>query len=76
MEGLQAMPDNIYLTGGGGNPYNALYGEAPPEIDCKTVHIAYSSTREQSNKRSGTRVKTESETEERRFFLSPRPMGV
>ena len=32
-----------------------------PTIDCKTVHIsAYSSTREQSNKRSGTRLKTES----------------
>ena len=33
------------------------------QLDCKTVHIfAYSSTREQSNKRSGTRLKTESET--------------
>ena len=33
------------------------------ETDCKTVRIfAYSSTREQSNKRSGTRLKTESET--------------
>ena len=33
------------------------------KIDCKTVCIfAYSSTREQSNKRSGTRLKTESET--------------
>jgi len=32
-------------------------------LDCKTVRIfAYSSTREQSNKRSGTRLKTESET--------------
>ena len=42
-------------------------------IDCKTVRIfAYSSTREQSNKRSRTRLKTESETGERRvFFLSP-----
>ena len=28
--------------------------------------FAYSSTREQSNKRSGTRLKTESDTEERR----------
>ena len=38
-------------------------------IDCKTVRIfAYSSTREQSTKRSGTRLKTESETGERRFF--------
>ena len=32
-------------------------------VDCKTIRIfAYSSTREQSNKRSGTRRKTESET--------------
>ena len=39
-------------------------------IHCKTVRIsAYSSTREHSNKRSGTRLKTESETGERRFFL-------
>ena len=36
-------------------------------VDCKTVRIfAYSSTREQSNKRCGTRLKTESETGERR----------
>ena len=36
-------------------------------LDCKTVCIfAYSSTREQSNKRSRTRLKTESETGERR----------
>ena len=36
-------------------------------VDCKTVRIfAYSSTREQSNKRSGMRLKTESETGERR----------
>ena len=42
--------------------------------DCKTVRIfAYSSTREQSNKRFGTRVKTDSETGERRSttFLNP-----
>ena len=40
-------------------------------LDCKTVRIfAYSSTREQSNKRCGTRLKTESETGERRFFFS------
>ena len=39
------------------------------QIDCKTVRIfAYSSSREQSNKMSGTRLKTESETGERRFF--------
>ena len=36
-------------------------------IDCKTVRIfAYSNTREQSNKRSAMRLKTESETGERR----------
>ena len=42
-------------------------------LDCKTVRIsAYSSTREQSNKRSGKRLKRESETGEGRFFfLSP-----
>ena len=46
-------------------------------IDCKTVRIfAYSSTREQSNKRSRTRLKTETETGERRFSLSPHtPVG-
>ena len=39
------------------------------DIDCKTVGIfAYSRTREQSNERSATRLKTESETGERRFF--------
>ena len=37
-------------------------------IDCKTVRIfAYSNSREQLNKRSGTRVKTESKTGERRY---------
>ena len=44
-------------------------------LDCKTVRIfAYSSTREQSNKRCGTRVKTESDTGERRACetLTPR----
>ena len=40
-------------------------------LDSKTVRIfAYSSTREQSNKRSGARLKTESETEKRRFLLT------
>ena len=35
-------------------------------LDCKTVRtFVYSRTREQSNKRSGTRLKTESETGER-----------
>ena len=34
-------------------------------LDCKTVRIfAYSSTHEQSNKRCGTRLKTESESGE------------
>ena len=37
-------------------------------MDCKTVRIfAYSSSRQQLNKRSGTRVKTESKTGERRY---------
>ena len=47
--------------------------EVSVNVDCKTVRIfAYSSTREQSNKRSGTRLKIDSETGERRkFFLSP-----
>ena len=36
-------------------------------LDCKTVRIfAYSSTREQPNKRSGTKLKTQSKTGERR----------
>ena len=37
---------------------------ATQDVDCKTVDriFAYSSTHEQSNKRSGTRLKTESET--------------
>ena len=36
-------------------------------VDCKTVRIfAYLSKRVQSNERSGTRLKTESETGERR----------
>ena len=40
-------------------------------LDCKTVRIfAYSSTREQSHKRCGTRLKTESETGERRSVFS------
>ena len=41
-----------------------------PKLDCKTLRtFTYSSTREQSNKRSGTRLKTESETGERRLRL-------
>ena len=51
--------------------YTLLRVVRPPRLDCKTVRIlAYSSRREQSNKRSGTRLKTESETGERRFFFS------
>ena len=51
-------------------------------VDCKTVRIfACSSTRELSNRRSGTRLKTESETGERRkntvfFSRLKRPTGV
>ena len=45
--------------------------QALDTLDCKTVRIfAYSSTREQSNKMSGMRLKTERETGERRFFPS------
>ena len=49
-----------------------LYGcsnkVVPGGLDCKTVRIfAYSSTHEQSNKRCGTRLKTESESGERRY---------
>ena len=41
--------------------------ESAWNVDCKTVRIfVYSSTREQSNKRSKTRLKTEGETGERR----------
>ena len=41
-------------------------------LDCKTVLIlAYSSTREQSNERSGTRLKTESETGDRHVVFLP-----
>ena len=40
---------------------------AKVNLDCKTVRIfAYLITREQSNKMSGMRLKTESETGERR----------
>ena len=45
----------------------SVYERVAISLDCKTIRIfAYSSTREQSNKRSGTRLKTESETGERR----------
>ena len=44
--------------------YDGLIGGI---VDCKTVRIfAYSSTLEQSNKRSETRLETESETEKKR----------
>ena len=47
------------------------------KVRLQTVHIfAYSYTREQSNKRCRTRLKTESETGERHFSLSPHtPVG-
>ena len=46
-----------------------IFSEIVMVIDCKTVRIfAYSSTLEQSNKRSGMRLKTESKTGD---FLSP-----
>ena len=48
------------------NVYN-IVATSQSCVDCKTFRIfAYSSTREQSNKRCGTRLKTESETGERR----------
>ena len=48
------------------------YGLVELLLDCKTVRIfAFSSTREQSNKRSGMRLKTESETGERRSPHTP-----
>ena len=56
-----------------------MQGNVNDLLDCKTVSIfAYSSTREQSNKRSGTKLKTESENGERRFFFCrlTRPTGV
>ena len=46
---------------------------AQTTADCKTVRIfAYSSTREQSNKRSGARLKTESEHGRVRITRFPR----
>ena len=56
-----------------------MQGKVNDLLDCKTVSIfAYSSTREQSNKWSGTKLKTESENGERRFFFCrlTRPTGV
>ena len=48
------------------NPRCMLAKKVKKKIDCKTVCIfAYSSTRKQSNRKSGTRLKTESETGER-----------
>ena len=52
-----------YATFGGTLRDDIKNGSCSQTIDCKTVRIfAYSSMREQSNKRSGTRLKTESET--------------
>ena len=49
--------------------------DATANLDCKTVRIfVYSSTREQSNKRSGMRLKTESETGERRRACEARAL--
>ena len=48
-------------------PYPDVLEKESISVDCKTVCIfTYSCKREQSNKRSGTRLKTESETRERR----------
>ena len=56
---------NYYL---GGIKLDRIDVEKDQGVDCKTVRIfAYSITREQSNKRSGMRLKTESETGERRY---------
>ena len=64
----------LVFTRGKANTTNLKYqlkGEKVTSVgaclDCKTVRIfAYSSKREQSNERSGTRLNTESETGERR----------
>ena len=46
---------------------NSFFRIVAFSVHCKTAHIfVYSSKHEQSNKRSGTRLKTESETGERR----------
>ena len=46
---------------------NMVLRNSAQKVDCKTVRIfAYASKREQSNERSETRLKTESETGERR----------
>ena len=53
-----------------------IFSEIVMVIDCKTVRIfAYSSTLEQSNKRSGMRLKTESETGER-FLRHALPISL
>ena len=52
-----------YYSNAGRNPH----ARSNFQLDRKTVRIfAYSSKREQSHERSGTRLKTESETGERR----------
>ena len=56
----------MQLLGNNFMPYQKGFSHAL--VDCKTVRIfAYSSTREQSNKRSATKLKTESKTGERRY---------
>ena len=58
----QVAKDSSFPTG---NPTTSAVERyvAMGHLDCKTVHIfAYSRMREQSNKRSGTRLKTESKT--------------
>ena len=60
-----ASDTDVQLCAKFGTAQSLSYATTPnivgPTIDCKTVLIsAYSSTRKQSNKRSGTRLKTES----------------
>jgi len=55
------LRDDKGCGGGGGKAGNLTYTAIPFGflVDCKTARIfAYSSTGEQSNKRSGTRLKT------------------
>ena len=53
----------LAMTNGSDATTPNIVGKTMLQNSCKTVRsFAYSSTREQSNKRSGTRLKTESET--------------
>ena len=62
---------NEHRPVGGRNNHDASINRGKIKQTAKTVRIfAYSSTREHSNKRSGTRLKTESETGERRVRLA------